>query len=259
MPHVPIFAYQVLRTIDQAELDVFTLRGVAGLLDLPTHRLLAFVETLVNRGLLSRIEKGKYCRHTFRNEYVISNYLAIDGVVAYWSALHLHALTEQIPNVVFVQTAKQKRNKTVFGVRYQFIKVKPKKMIGWETAGFGNHQYRVTDMEKTIVDCFDLPQYSGGFEELIRAYAQAQLDPAKLITYAQAANNIAVVKRLAYLAELLQKPELESFIQFALGLVNAKYNLFDAFGHNEGNFNSRWKLRLNTCGSEILHMVNKQN
>lgn len=92
--------------------------------------------TLIKNGLINIIEKGKYYHHKFRNEYVIGNYLAQDGAISYWSALNLHGLTEQISNTVFVQTAKLKRNKMVFGVGDQFIKVKAGKITGIENAGF---------------------------------------------------------------------------------------------------------------------------
>ncbi len=55
----------------------------------------------------NEIERGKYCRNTFRNEYVIGNYLTSDAVVAYWSALNVHGLTEQFPNKVFLQSTKK--------------------------------------------------------------------------------------------------------------------------------------------------------
>lgn len=63
----------------------------------------------------------------------------------------------------------------------------------------------MTDVEKTIIDCFDLPQYSGGYAELIRAFNHANLNSEKMITYCKAINNIAIIKRMGYLSELLNK------------------------------------------------------
>lgn len=248
----------VLLFLDDREIDIFEISDLVTKMQLPMAKLQPTLESLEKRGLLSRIEKGKYCRHNFRNEYVISNYLVNDGVVAYWSALNLHGLTEQFPNIIFVQTSKQKKHKTVFGVRYQFIKVKSEKMTGIIKEGYGNHQYRMTDVEKTIVDCFDLPQYSGGFAELIRAFANAKLDAEKMIDYCQANQNISATKRMAYLAELLEKSSLKAFIAFAQGCVNEKYTLFDAFGEEEGLFVNKWKLRMNISKEEILDIINKQ-
>jgi predicted transcriptional regulator of viral defense system len=248
---------EILKVLDELEWDIFSGESLALHLQTSNKAIQNNLENLVSRGLLSRIEKGKYCRHTFRDEYVISNYLAEDGVVAYWSALNLHGLTEQFPNTVFVQTAKLKRNKSVFGVRYQFVKVKPEKMTGVEIQGYGNHQYRMTDIEKTLADCFDLPEYSGGFTELLRAFARAEIRAEKLIRYCQAIDNISAAKRMAYLAELLQKPDSEPFLEYAQRVVNKKYTLFDGLGSEKGEFINRWKLRLNVSREDILLMCNK--
>lgn len=247
----------VLLFIDDSEIDIFEISDLAIKMQLPIAKLQPTLESLVRRGLLSRIEKGKYCRHNFRNEFVIANYLVSDGVVAYWSALNLHGLTEQIPNTVFVQTTKQKKHKTVFGVRYQFIKVKPEKMTGIIKEGYGNHQYRITDREKTLIDCFELPSYSGGFAELLRAFNEADVNASKLVRYGEALNNVSVIKRLAYLIEVLAKPNMEEFIAYAESRVNDKYNLFDAHGADKGDFNRKWRLRLNISEESIRNIANK--
>lgn len=245
------------KLLDDHELDIFTEQSFARETKQHLQRWMPQLRTLIKNGLTDIIEKGKYCRHNFRNEYTISNYLAEDGVVAYWSALNLHGLTEQFPNTIFVQTARQKKNKTVFGVAYQFIKVKPQKLTGIEWQGHGNNRFRITGKEKTIADCFDLPQYSGGYEELIRAYANTPLDAAKLVAYCQAINNIAATKRMGYLAELFKKASLQPFVEYALGAVNEKYSPFDPLAPNEGKHNKKWRLRLNIPEADILKIPNK--
>ncbi|MCC6287456.1 MAG: hypothetical protein IT249_06190 [Chitinophagaceae bacterium] len=129
-------------------------------------------------------------------------------------------------------------------------------MIGIEKQGYGNNQFRITDKEKTIVDCFDLPEYSGGFDELIRAFVKTRLDAAKLITYCNAVNNISAIKRMGYLAELFKKENTEHFIAYALTKVNERYSLFDTAGNNKGTHISRWKLRLNISEQKILSVAN---
>lgn len=102
--------------------------------------------------------------------------------------------------------------------------------------GYGNLQYPITDVKKTIVDCFDLPQHSGGYAELIKTVGQAKLQSNKLVEYCQAINNIAVTKRIGYLVELLQITGIEAFIDFTKKQVNNRYNLFDPQGLDEGEF-----------------------
>lgn len=243
----------LLVLLDEFELDIFTDSSFKERTGLALEAWMPQLRTLIRNGLVNIIEKGKYCRHNFRDEYVIGNYLANDGVIAYWSALNLHGLTEQIPNTVFVQTARLKRDKTVFGIPYKFIEVKAEKMTGIEIAGFGNHSYRLTDKEKTIVDCFDLPQYGGEFPGIIRAFAINGWDEEKLINYAEAVDNNAAIKRMGYCAELFQLP-LNRFISFAKNRVTRTISLFDNASPKEGSYVTEWGLRLNIEPEIIMEM-----
>ncbi len=211
---------------------------------------------LVNSDYFRVIEKGKYVRHNFSDEIVIGSFLAKDGGVAYWTAMHFHGLTEQIPNVIYVQTSNAKQNKTIFGVRYKFIRVKSDKLIGYKAIGYGNHQFQISDIEKTIVDCFDLPKHSGGYAEIIKAFKRADLRPQKMVKYCKAVNNIAVVKRLAFLCELLAKPQMDYFIEYAQSVKNEKYNLFESDGERKGKTDRRWRLIMNMDKDEIMEIAN---
>jgi len=247
----------VIQELDNREVDIFYSHQVSKWLNISAESTKELLDGLVNNAFLHRIERGKYCRHNFRDEYVISNYLVEDGVVAYWTALNLHGLTEQFPNTVFVQTTRQKKHKTIFGVRYQFVKIQPQKMMGIITRGYGNHQFRMTGVEKTIVDCFHLPQYSGGYTELLHALNKARISSTKLTEAAKAVNNIAVIKRLGFLIELFEKENMTTFIRFAQKKLNEKYNLLDPQEDDSGHFNSRWRLRINVPKEDILSMSEK--
>src|SRR5699024_1895889 len=171
----------LLKLIDEYELDIFTEETFYEISGEVLDEWMVQLRTLIRNEIIIILEKGKYCRHNFRDEYVIGSVLANGGIIAYWSALNTHGLTEQISNTVFVQTPKVKKDKTVLGVHYRFIKVKESKITGVEIMGYGNHSYPITDREKTIIDCFDLPQYAGEFPGLIRAFINHEWEEDKLI------------------------------------------------------------------------------
>jgi predicted transcriptional regulator of viral defense system len=248
----------LLLMLDDHEMNIFSLDQVKKLAGKKFSNVSELVENLVHKKILSRIERGKFCKANFRDENVIGCFMVEDGAIAYWSALNKHGLTEQFPNTIFVQTTKLKPPKTVFGTRYQFVKIAKAKRTGILTEGFGNSQYAMTDVEKTIVDCFDLPEYSGGYAELIRAFDQADLKPSKLIDYCIAIGNKSATKRMGLLAEMLKPQQLKSFIEFAKKEVNKKYNVFDPAGLDEGEFVNAWRLRLNISREDILNIVSKQ-
>ena len=240
-----------LKRLDNEEITLFTVKDFAS----ETGNKNEIIENLADKGFLHRIERGKYCRSTFRDEYVIGAFIAPDSAIAYWSALNLYGLTEQFPNTIFVQTTYRKNPVTIFGTEYRFVRINPQKKIGIVSNGYGNYKYPVTNLEKTIVDCFDLPQYSGGYAELIRAFYRVELNAEKLINSCIAANNIAATKRIGFLSELFNKKELTPFVEFARTKVNRTYNLIDPFGENTGEPDCAWYLRLNLSKGHIFRIA----
>jgi predicted transcriptional regulator of viral defense system len=244
-----------LKYLDNEEIQLFTLDTVRGFTGVRAKTLNEIVENLVRKDFLHRLERGKYCRSTFRDENVTGTFIVPDGTIAYWSALHLHGLTEQFPNTVFVQTVLKKNPVTIMGTPYRFIRIATRKRTGITYNGYGSYKYPVTDVEKTIADCFDLPQYSGGYAELVRAFVQAMPDARKLTDYCKVINNIAAIKRLGFLSELLEMRDMEDFVQFARTKVNRTCNPFDPFGHECGEIVSNWNLRLNITKDEIRAII----
>lgn len=241
--------------IQQNEIEIIRMHELASQLNWDSSTAQRALEQLVHHGYLNRVQRGLYCLPTFRDEYIIGQYLLPEGAVAYWTALHRHGLTERFPNVVYMQSPRLKRDTEVFGVRYRFIKVKPEKFTGIITEGFRSRKFRITDREKTIIDCFDLPHYAGEYDDLIRAFAQTDLDAEKLIAYGKVVNNLSAMKRIAFLAELTGKDSLQPFMDEVLSQMNQRYSLFDPSGANQGEFISKWKLRLNISKDALKQII----
>lgn len=247
----------LLQALDDYEVLYFSLEDLNQRInaDIPDKNEL--VENLYQKGFLKRIERGVYARPQFTDIHVLATCISHGGVVAYWSALHLHGLTERFPNKEFIKTTRRKRSAKLLGTPVQFVTVKPYKLIdGNIRQGYGDNTYPLTDIEMTLIDCFDQPRYAGDWPDLLQAFNQAKLDPQKLIRYTHTYQNIALIKRMGYLAELLQKDILQDFITFSKKQVNQKYTLFEPGGPDEGKLNSRWKLRMNMTEASILDVVN---
>ena len=246
-----------MKLLDEYEIDIFLLEEIETQLNQRFDNINEILENLVHKGLLSRIERGKFCKATFRDEQVIGTFVVKNGVIAYWSALNFHGLTEQFSNTVFIQTTHKKSDKSIFGVTYKFVRISESKRCGIIKEGYGNHSFCMTDVEKTLVDCFDLPKYSGGYAELIHAFAVSPLSGEKMINYCSAINNIAATKRMGFLAELFEKRGLKSFIRFAKSQIKDAYNPLDPQGSDFGAFNAEWRLRLNISKRELFDIADK--
>jgi predicted transcriptional regulator of viral defense system len=242
--------------LDDYGYDVFNLEMIRNTNLFHDREINSVIRSLTRNGLLNRIERGKYVRSSFSDDNVIANFMAIDGGIAYWSALNAHGLTEQFANRTFIQTAMAKKDLSDGSRQYKFIKVPEYKLFGYKTYGFGNHTYKMTDVEKTIIDCFDLPQYSGWYQEIIKAFNNATLYQSKMIKYCKLMRNNSLIKRLGFLADFLEKPKMEGFIIYAQDTINRDYSLFEIGNEKEGEYDSKWKLVLNIPRDEILEIAN---
>ena len=175
------------------------------------------LERLVRKGWLERIAKGKYLivpleagpeRTWTESAHVIAGALVSPSMVSYWSALAYWNLTEQVPRVTYVQTTSRKeaRAPTVLGMRFRIVRVKPRKLFGGHRYYSRGRPVLVTDREKTIVDCLDRPDLSGGVEEVARALlaADGDLDWVRITAHLDRFGSGAVVKRLGFLAQHLK-------------------------------------------------------
>ena len=244
-----------MKLLEEHEILYFRMKEIEDRINQHFANLNEVLENLVDKKVLNRIERGKYARAQFNDSYVLGSFISNGGVVGYWSALHLHGLTERFPNKLFIKTTVRKRNTSLLGTTVQFVSVQGRKNIGIIKNGYGDNAYPLTDMESTLLDCFDQPRYAGDWPDLIRAFYRAKLNADKLIEYTKVYNNASITRRIGYLAELFKKKELKNFIQFAQKNPGNKYVLFDAVAQDGGAFNSRWMLRMNMEEAAILDCV----
>ncbi|MFA4647757.1 type IV toxin-antitoxin system AbiEi family antitoxin domain-containing protein [Pyrococcus kukulkanii] len=227
---------------------VFTIDEAAKITGIDKNTLKVLLSRLEKKGLVERVEKGKYIivplgaekgEYTL-HEFVIGSLLVKPSAIAYWSALNHHGFTEQIPNTVFVQTTARKKRQDlrVFGVRYKIVKIKPEKFFGIEKVWIEEFQVPITEREKTVVDCLDKPRYCGGIIEVAKAFRE-ELEAEKLREYALRMNSSAVVRRLGYLCDYfgvnidLPRPKTRNYI------------LLDPTMPKGGNVDSKWRVIVN--------------
>lgn len=191
-------------------------------------------------------ETGEYTEH----EFVIASHLAEPMYLSYWTALNCHGLTEQVPLTVFVATAKRVTDKEIHNIEYRFVTLTDSKFFGFEPVSVGPHQVNMATVEKAIVDCADHPEYCGGITELAKALTRTDnLNPDRLTEYLLRQGNGAAIKRVVYLADILdielsRREELED--AFTTG-----YSKLDPTKPDGGKHDSSYRLQLNIDESEL--------
>ena len=247
-----------MKLLEVHEILYFDMHHIEKQINDKFQNLNEILENLVDKELLVRVERGKYTLSNYNNINTLATFISQNSCIGYWSALHHHGLTERFPNKIFVKTIKRKRDTEVLGTAVKFITVNESKQIGMIKEGYGDDAFSITDLEMTMVDCFDQPRYAGDYSDLIKAFAQAELRNKRLIEYTRVYHNIALTKRLGYLSELFHSKTLKTFIEYANKQVNNRYNLIDSGGNEEGAFVSKWKIRLNVSEKDLLSMAQNE-
>ena len=187
-------------------------------------------------------EKSMYTTH----EYLIAAHVAEPMYIGYYSALSHHGLTEQVPRTVYVVTPTRAQSREIHGVPYRVTTVTERKFFGTEPTSIEGTTVRVSDLEKTLVDCADHPEFCGGIRELASAMRAADEQGCAWETvgeYLERLDNGAATKRIVYLADQLgiDLPTREALVaSFTSG-----YSLLDSTRPETGSTDSTYRLRVN--------------
>lgn len=166
--------------------------------------------------------------------------------------LNHYGYTEQLANTVFIASSKQKKETTITGVRYKFIKLPDYEIFGLTNITISDVKIMVSDREKTIIDCFDYPEYCGGVIEAVKELwrAKEDIDFEKLVNYTKKIRNSAVAKRPEYSLEVL-KIESKEIIEKLHRLIAKGFSPLDPLYPKKAKTNSRWNLILNISEQEL--------
>lgn len=215
-----------------------------------------FLDRLARKGWIGRIKPGLFAviplssgpsRTPQIHEFLIAMELVKPAAIAFFSAMNFHALTEQLPQLVYVATnhrvARSARDS--LGITYRIICLRPARFFGICKEWVNEHPFMITDLEKTIIDGLAMPQYVGGVGTVARALSTSwsRLDEERLHNYAARFGTSAVVKRLGFLQEALElgKPEQ---LRRSTGLSTG-YPRLDPTLPAEGTHNRAWGLLVN--------------
>ena len=121
------------------------------------------------------------------HEFEVAMALVNPAVISHWSALHYHGLTEQVPREVFILTTTES---SVPRIRRTEARI--------PGGGYpvGDARVSITDVERTLLDGFSMPQYCGDFAEVLHAFevGMDRLDIERITGYASKLD-AATVKR----------------------------------------------------------------
>jgi predicted transcriptional regulator of viral defense system len=243
---------------------IFTYDDAVKVYGSSNRRLRELLSSLVKRGWLQRIEKGKYLvlpfeagreREWTEHEFIIASYLIEPYYIGFRRALNYYGYTEQISRTVYIASTQRKFKSTleISGVTYHLVNMPERKFFGFQQIIINGYKINISEPEKTIVDCLDQVRYCGGIPEIAKAlwYGKDELDFTKMAEYSRRNGNRASSQRLGYLIEILGF-KAERAVDILLQSLSTRYAPLDTLSEPKGKYLERWKVIANLPESELL-------
>lgn len=192
------------------KLRIFTLEELVKALNGKLKSIERLLARYKQQGWIVSIRRNTYCmvdiasKQLVCDKYEIGSHLSPTACICYHTALEFHGLAHQPFNEVFVKSQSRFNSFSFEDVDYTYCR-QTKEIIGMMTPQ-GNPYVRVTDMESTLLDCFDRIDRAGGIEELLHCMeAIVLLDEEKIVSYLKKNGKAFLYQKTGYLLERIKE------------------------------------------------------
>jgi predicted transcriptional regulator of viral defense system len=207
---------QVVLSFREQDREVIAASDVMSLFN-SEHTGRKVIRNLVRKGWLTRLGAGRYmllppergAESIGENNPLAVAAAAVEAsYVGWWSAAGFHDFTTQRPAIVFVAVMRQARPRIVEETEIKFVTLPARKFFGFKTYSVYGRSTRISDPEKTLIDCVDRPDLAGGPSEVTRIVhaAMASVDQHKLLDTAMQMKTISMLQRLGFLTDFVDRP-----------------------------------------------------
>jgi len=229
--------------------EIITRQDIAGLCADKT-RAPYLIKKLLEKKRLRTIIKNIYLLVPMKappgqwagNGYLIAKALArgADYYIGYSSVFNSYGFTEQVSQMVHVVNGKYSMEKTIFGVRYKFIKTLPNRFYGLQKRKIQNEDVIFPDRERALIDVFEFydTAKAGGIlrEQLSKVYVPI------FAGYVARYPVQTIRRRIGYFLETLGA---DKKLLAKISAGDKGYSPLYSGRSNRGPLNKRWRVIIN--------------
>ncbi|MBN1968737.1 MAG: hypothetical protein JW870_05175 [Candidatus Delongbacteria bacterium] len=226
------------------------------------------LKDLVKRKIIVRLKAGKYLiipqemgsgKGYFGNWYIAAKEVINSPkyYIAFYSAMNYWGMLTQPLVKILVATPKRQVVPREMKDKMIFVAVKEKSIWGIKEEWVERKdRIRISDIEKTIIDCLTFPQHCGGITEIAKGIwiVKEKIDQKTLLSYVKRQDKNVIAKRLGYLLELLNVGDYNIIFELKK-YIKDRYDLLDpTLSFKRINRNS-WRLVDNVGQEQIKNMI----
>jgi predicted transcriptional regulator of viral defense system len=220
------------------------------------------IHSLRRKGWLERASWGKYLLvppDQGPEALGDSNLLALASRVAepyyigYSTAAGHYGLTTQHRRVVWIVTPLHVRDRRVGDADVRIVNPAAKKFFGFAAVDVLGYKVMMSDREKTVIDCIDRPELSGGEGEAayILATASRRLDWEKAIAYLERIGSKPLIQRFGWLVDHAAADIPPAVRDRLLALVRGARKVFLGRGGGAAAYDESWRVFVNVPREDL--------
>lgn len=242
-----LLALKIFRFEDVERLtgNVSTAKGV-----LQGYKAKGYIKSL-RHNLYAAIDLAS--KNILPNRYEIGSNITDTSYVSYHSAMEFHGYANQTFFEMYISSVGKFKPFSDSSVTYNYCSSKIAEGVFTPTTA---PLVKVTDVERTVIDCIDDIEKCGGLEELVECLsAIPYLDELKLLQYLNEYNKIYLYQKAGFVLEYFKEALKlsKSFLDICESKINnsKRYLLKD---EPEQIYFSKWKL---IAPENILRLTNQ--
>lgn len=198
-------ADELLDLLPKSNLAIFTEKDIERFIGKGKGYTALYLNRLVKRGKLTRIERGKYCLKD-ANIFEIAANVVYPSYISMLAAFELHGITEQKPLTIDIVTTKRHKSLEFNGYNLLFHTIKRKFFSGFYR--INNQKIMCATPEKAIADSiyFKNPSENYIYEALENGLKKRIIDIRALQTFLNTMELTKNKRETAELEERLKDP-----------------------------------------------------
>ncbi|MFW6041305.1 MAG: type IV toxin-antitoxin system AbiEi family antitoxin domain-containing protein [Thermoplasmatota archaeon] len=206
------------------------------------------ITNLRKKGYFKKIRRGLYAisppdmldqDEIKPDKFLVASKIKDDYYLSHHSALEFHGLAQALHNRVYITSKTSGRSFTYSGIDYKIITTKH--LFGFEKDHHLNSTIKVSDREKTILDCIRTPKYAGGWEELMKSLEMIpNINKKTLLRYLQKINEKSLYQKTGFVLENIVLENFEDISDELLSKVGKRTYYLDK--DKESYYVKRWNL-----------------
>jgi len=161
------------------------------------------------QGLISQVRRDLYVVNDLANKvglatkFELAGHITPSSCLSYHAALEYYGLANQIFYELYVSSEEVFNSFYYEGISYTFCKLKSNVGV---VNPVTDPLVRITDLERTILDCIDRIDLSGGLEELVQCFAIiTYINEDKLTDYLSHFNKQVLFQKTGFILSYFQK------------------------------------------------------